>query len=155
MQFSRRLISIGIPFFLIVALLGTALLIGQKSEAALVSENGQFSCSQEQFDDYTKYMLLAGEMTISRQPDAGTKPQQQKMIDAFAALSLPKNKTVIVAGHTETGKVYTTTCKNEKCTLDEMAQPEQACLKAHWNDCPYLGMQFKEKKYCFLAPAGQ
>ena len=142
-------------FLLLAVLLGAALLAGQKSEAALVSENGQLSCSQEQFDDYTKNMLLAGEMTLSRQPDSGTLAQQQKMIDAFAVLSLPKDKTVVAAGHTESGKIYTTTCENEKCTLNEMAQPEQACLKEHWNDCPYVAMQFKEKKYCFLAPAGQ
>lgn len=142
-------------FLLLAVLLGAALLAGQKSEAALVSENGQLSCSQEQFDDYTKNMLLAGEMTLSRQPDSGTLAQQQKMIDGFAALSMPKDKTVVAAGHTESGKIYTTTCENEKCTLNEMAQPEQACLKEHWNDCPYVAMQFKEKKYCFLAPAGQ
>jgi len=136
-------------------LLSSALLTGQKSEAALVSDNGQLSCSTTQFGEYTRNMLLAGEMTLSRQPDAGTPAQQQKLIDAFAALSLPKDKTVIAAGHIESGKIYTTICENEKCTLSEMAQPEQACLKAHWNDCPYLAMQFREKKYCFLAPAGQ
>ncbi|MGX9935615.1 hypothetical protein ACVFVO_09530 [Advenella kashmirensis] len=155
MKVSQRLISTGIMFLLFAVLFGTTLLVGQKSQAALVSENGQLSCSKAQFDDYTRNMLLAGEMTLSQQPDSGTLAQQQKMVDAFAALSLPKDKTVIAAGHTESGKVYTTTCENEKCTLNEMAQPEQACLKAHWNDCPYVGMQFREKKYCFLAPAGQ
>lgn len=155
MKVSQRFISTGIVFLLLVILLGVALLAGQKSEAALVSENGQLSCSKAQFDDYIKIMLLTGEMTLSQQPDSGTLAQQQKMIDAFAALSLPKDKTVVAAGHTESGKVYTTTCKNEKCTMYEMAQPEQACLREYWNDCPYIAMQFREKNYCFLAPAGQ
>lgn len=156
MKVNRRLIPTGIIFLLFAVLLGAALLTGQRSEAAaLVSGNGQLSCSQEQFDDYTRNMLLAGEMTLSRQPDSGTLAQQQKMIDAFAALSLPKDKTVIAAGHTDSGEIYTTTCEHEKCTLNEMVQPEHACLKAHWNDCPYVAMQFKEKKYCFLAPASQ
>jgi hypothetical protein len=155
MKVSQRFISIGIMFLLLAAVFFTALLAGQKSEAALVSENGQLSCSKAQFDDYIKIMLLTGEMTLSQPPDSGTLAQQQKMIDAFAALSLPKDKTVVAAGHTESGKVYTTTCENEKCTMYEMAQPEQACLKEHWNDCPYIAMQFREKKYCFLAPAGQ
>jgi len=155
MKVSQRFISTGIMFLLLAVLLGTALLAGQKSEAALVSENGQLSCSKAQFDDYIKIMLLTGEMTLSQQPDSGTLAQQQKMIDAFAALPLPKDKTIVAAGHTESGKVYTTTCENEKCTMYEMAQPQQACLKEHWNDCPYIAMQFREKKYCFLAPAGQ
>lgn len=142
-------------FLPLAVLLTAALLTGQTSAAALISANGQLSCSEAQFDDYTRNMLLAGEMTLSRPLDSGTLAQQQKLIDAFAALSLPKDKTVIAAGHTESGQVYTTTCENEKCTLSEMAQPEQACLKAHWNDCPYLAMQFREKKYCFLVPAGQ
>ncbi|MGX9935626.1 hypothetical protein ACVFVO_09585 [Advenella kashmirensis] len=155
MKVSQRLISTGIMFLLLAVLLGTTLLAGQKIEAALVSENGQLSCSKAQFDDYIKIMLLTGEMTLSQQPDSGTLAQQQKMIDAFAALSLPKDKTVVAAGHTESGKVYTTTCEIEKCTMYEMAQPQQACLKEHWNDCPYIAIQFKEKNYCFLAPAGQ
>ncbi|HLU02581.1 MAG TPA: hypothetical protein VKZ94_07450 [Advenella sp.] len=155
MKISQRSISIRIMFLLLAVLMGVALLAGQKNNAALVSENGQLSCSNAQFDDYIRIMLLTGEMTLSQQPDSGALAQQQKMIDTFAALSLPKDKTIVAAGHTKSGKVYTTTCEHEKCTLYEMAQPQQACLKEHWNDCPYLAMQFKEKKYCFLAPASQ
>jgi len=151
MKTNRRLTSTGISALVVVGLLSAFLLFGQKSEASRISAKGDLSCTNEQFAEYTKYMLLAGEMTLSQQPDSGTRLQQQKMIAAFDALTLPKDKTVIAVGHVNTGKVYTTTCEKEKCTLDEMAKPEHACLAEHWNDCPYLAMQFREKKYCFLA----
>lgn len=153
MKTNHRLTFTGISALVVVGLLGAFLLFGQKSEGSHISANSGLSCTNEQFADYTKYMLLAGEMTLSQPPDSGTRLQQQKMIDAFDALTLPKDKTVIAVGHVNTGKIYTTTCEKEKCTLDEMAKPEHACLVEHWNDCPYLAMQFREKKYCFLAPA--
>ena len=85
--------------------------------------------------------IVAGwRMTTSRLPASGTRLQQQKMIDVFEALTLPKDKTVIAVGHVKTGQVYATMCENDKCTLNEMAKPEQACLTEHWNDCPYLAM---------------
>ncbi len=155
MKTSRRLISLGIPSLAMVGLLAISFLLGQKSEASLVSENGQLSCSNEQFTEYNKYMLLAGEMTVARQPDSGTRAQQKKMVDAFEGLTLPKDKTVIAVGHVKTGKVYTMVCESEKCTQTEMAKPEQVCLAENWNDCPYLAMQFREKKYCLLAPANE
>src|SRR5690606_36068720 len=98
---------------------------------------------------------LAGELTIGRQPPSGTRQQQQAMVDAFGALSLPTDKTIISAAHLKTGKVYTKVCENEKCTMNEMAEPEQACLTENWSGCQYLAMQFREKQYCFLTPSDQ
>lgn len=142
----RRRLSPATPFLLLAA---SFLLAG----APPVSAQERISCTDAQFDEYSRYMLLAGDMTLSRQPDSGTRLQQQKMLDAFEALTLPKDRTVIAVGHVETGKIYTAICAAEKCTQNEMARPEQACLSEHWNDCPYLAMQFREKKYCFLEPA--
>ena len=113
----------------------------------------RLSCDDRQFMDFERHMLLAGEMTLSRHPNSGSRVQQQKMIDAFDALALAKHRTVIAVGHVETGKIYMTACEGEKCTQAEMAKPEQACLAEHWNDCPYLAMQFRDRKYCFLLPA--
>lgn len=129
--------------------------LAQDSTGQITSAQGQLSCSDTGYTEYMKIMLEAGEMTISRQPASGTRAQQQKMIDAFAALELPVGKTIVAVRHTETGKVYTNICKNEKCTFDEMAKPEQVCLTEHWNDCPYFAMQFRDRQYCFLDSASQ
>ncbi|KAB2655841.1 hypothetical protein F9K94_15005 [Brucella tritici] len=153
MKTSKHVFLMVIPSLLFVFVIGFSFMLSQKSVASLVSADGQLSCTDEQFNAYNKHMLQAGEMTISRQPDSGTFLQQRKMIDAFEKLTLPKYKTIIAAAHVETAQVYTTACAKEKCTMDEMAKPEQACLTEHWNDCPYLAMQFREKRYCFLKPA--
>lgn len=139
----------------VIGLLAASLLFGEKGKPLLASANGQLSCDSAHYEEYNKNMLLAGEMTIARMPASGTLEQQQKMLDALQALSLPKDKTIIAAGNVLTGKVYTTTCQNEKCTMEEMAKPEQACMAEDWNGCSYLAMQFREKQYCFLTPAGQ
>jgi len=128
---------------------------GEQSKPPLASSQGQLSCGSEQYSEYNKNMVLAGEMTIGRQPPTGTRAQQQAMVDAFGALTLPKDKTVIAASFVKTGKVYTQICQGEKCTMNEMAAPEQACLAENWSGCQYLAMQFREKQYCFLTPADQ
>ena len=140
---------------LIVGLLIASHFLGEQGQPPLTSAQGQLSCGSEQYSEYNKNMVLAGELTIGRQPPSGTRQQQQAMVDTFGALTLPRDKTVISAGHLKTGKVYTTICQNEKCTMNEMAEPEQACLTENWSGCRYLAMQFREKQYCFLIPSDQ
>ncbi len=149
------LISGGVLLLAVIALLVASLLSGERSKPALASANGQLVCDSAQYEEYNKNMLLAGEMTVGRMPASGTRQQQQKLLDAFEALSLPRDKTIIAAGHLPTGKVYTATCANEKCTMEEMAKAEQACMADDWNGCSYLAMQFRQKQYCFLTPADQ
>ncbi|SAI37252.1 Uncharacterised protein [Bordetella ansorpii] len=128
---------------------------GEQSKPPLASAQGELSCGSDQYSEYTKNMVLAGELTIGRQPPFGTRQQQQALVNAFEALDPQKDKTIISAGHLETGKFYTTVCKNEKCTMKEMADPEQVCLSENWSGCRYVAMQFREKKYCFMTPADQ
>ncbi len=149
------LVSGGILLLVVIGLLVASLLYGEKSRPALASANGQLTCDSAQYEEYNRNMLLAGEMTVGRIPASGTRQQQQKVLDAYAALGLPRDKTIVAAGHLPTGKVYTTVCANEKCTMEEMARPEQACMTDDWNGCSYLAMQFREKQYCFLTPADQ
>jgi len=149
----RFLVSGGILFLIVIGLLIAWSALGRKNGLALASANGKLSCDSTQYGEYNKHMLQAGEMTVGRMPASGTRQQQQKMLDAFQALDLPKDKTIIATGNVLTGKVYTATCEHEKCSMEEMAQPEQACMTEDWNNCSYLAMQFRDKQYCFLSPA--
>ncbi|MCD0501590.1 hypothetical protein [Bordetella petrii] len=148
-------ISGGALLLVIAGVLIASHFFGEQSQPPLASAQGQLSCDSEQYSEYNKNMVLAGESTIGRQPPSGTRQQQQAMVDAFGALTLPKDKTIISAGHLKTGKVYTTVCKSERCTMNEMAEPEQVCLAENWSGCRYLAMQFREKQYCFLTPSDQ
>ena len=152
----RQFLISGVTLLLLIAgVLIASHFFGEQAQPPLASAQGQLSCSSEQYSEYNKNMVLAGELTIGREPPSGARQQQQAMVDAFGALSLPRNKTIISAGHLETGKVYTKICQNEKCTMKEMAEPEQACLTENWSGCRYLAMQFREKQYCFLTPVDQ
>ena len=129
-----------VPLIALLLLLTSAFfykarLLQRDADNALVSENKQLTCSDAQYNEYIKIMLAAGKMGISQHPVSGTRAQQQKMIDALGALDLPKNQTVIAAGHFMSGKVYSQICKDEKCSMEEMAQPEHVCLTENWDDC--------------------
>ncbi|WCR02057.1 hypothetical protein [Paracoccus saliphilus] len=128
---------------------GVRLWIGSQGDV-LVSTQGHISCSQTEYSKYTDIMLEAGEMTISKQPSSGDREQQLTLINSFESLKLPRNKTAVTVGHFPTGKIYTNICKNEKCSLEEIATPEQECLTEHWNDCPYVAIKFRENNYCLL-----
>lgn len=152
----RQFLISGVALLLVIAgVLIASHFFGEKGQPPLASAQGQLSCGSEQYSEYNKNMVLAGEMTIGRQPPSGTRQQQQAMVDAFGALTLPTDKTIISTGHLKTGKVYTKVCQNEKCTMNEMAEPEQACLTENWSGCRYLAMQFRKKQYCFLTPSDQ
>ncbi|MDQ2151071.1 hypothetical protein RBI22_20435 [Alcaligenaceae bacterium C4P045] len=152
----RQFFISGLTLLLVIAAAMIASrFFGERGQPPLASAQEQLSCGSEQYSEYNKNMVLSGELTIGRQPPTGTRQQQQAMVDAFGALTLPKDKTVIAAGYVKTGKVYTKVCQNEKCTTSEMAEPEQACLAENWDGCQYLAMQFREKQYCFLTPSDQ
>lgn len=152
----RQFFISGVALLLVIAgVLIASHFFGEQSQPTLASAQGQLSCDSEQYSEYNKNMVLAGELTIGRQPPSGTRQQQQAMVDAFGALTLPRDKTIISVGHLKTGKVYTKVCQNEKCTMNEMAEPEHACLTENWSGCRYLAMQFREKQYCFLTPSDQ
>ena len=149
----RQFFISGVTLLIVLAaVLIASHFFGEQGQPPLASTQGQLSCGSEQYSEYTKNMMLAGELTIGRQPPSGTRQQQQAMVDAFGALTLPRDKTIISAGHPKTGKVYTKVCQDEKCTMNEMAEPEQACLTENWSGCQYLAMQFREKQFCFLTP---
>ncbi|MBC8719938.1 hypothetical protein [Ochrobactrum sp. Marseille-Q0166] len=153
MKIDRRYI---LPGILLLLALGSGLFSvsrAGKQETTLVSATGELSCSNAQYQEYVKNMAMAGEMTIGRIPPSGTLSQQQKLLDAFEALPLPEDRTLIAVGHYPTGTIYAKECKEERCTLPEMAEPEHACLTEHWDNCPYVAMQFRARKYCFLEPA--
>ncbi len=150
----RQFFISGLALLLVIAgVLIASHFFGEEGRPPLASSQGQLSCDSKQYSEYNKIMVLAGELTIGRQPSSDTRQQQQALVDAFEALTLPRDKTIISAGHLKTGKVYTKICQNEKCTLNEMAEPEQACLTENWSGCQYLAMQFRERQYCFLTPS--
>ncbi len=157
-QLKKRYLPFAKARFILLAWAGLSVFGMRHGDAfsnVIEAEHKPLSCSNAQYYDYLKIMVQTGEMTIGRVPTLGTRAQQQKMMDAFDALDLPAKETVIAVGHYKSGKVYTNVCKDEKCTMQEMAQPEHVCLKEFWNDCTYLAMQFKERRYCFITPAGK
>ncbi len=155
MKIYRRFVLPGIFVSSLLGLSAFSAFAKRKDEGALISADGTLSCSSAQYDEYMKIMVIAGEMTIGQVPPFGGLAQQRKLLDEFEALRLQEDKTVIAVGHYPTGKVYTKTCKEERCTHLEMAEPEHACLTEYWNDCTYIAMQFRSRKYCFLEPAGR
>lgn len=152
----RQFVLSGATLLIVLAALAVAsILFGERRKPPVASADGHLSCDSTQYLEYNKIMAAAGEMTVGRQVGSGTREQQQRMLDAFQALALPKEKSVIAAGHFPTGKLYVTTCENERCTFDEMGTPRRTCTTESWDDCPYLAMQFREKRYCLLQPADQ
>lgn len=126
--------------------------INQPQSYISATETG-LSCSRTNYSAYVGIMLEIGDTTISMQPSSGSREQQQTMIRAFDKLQFPSNRTVVIAGHYPTGKLFSQLCTEEKCTIEEVAAPQTACLTEFWNDCPYLAIRFRETSYCLLQPA--
>ncbi len=129
----RQFFISGLTLLLVIAgLLIASHFFCENGQLPLASSQVQLSCGSKQYSEYNKSMVLAGELTIGRQPSSGSRQQQQAMVDALEALTLPRDKTIISAGHLETGKVYTKICQNEKCTLNEMAEPVMSTDSPLW-----------------------
>ncbi|MEN5106994.1 hypothetical protein [Brucella anthropi] len=107
-------------------------------------------CSESRHLRYMKIVGEVGEMGIDLDPVGQDRAAFERLIAAYEKLNPKGPKTSLFVAHVPTGQIYIQTCTDERCTMEEMATPEQACLIDHMNQCSYVALRFRGEEYCLL-----
>ena len=107
-------------------------------------------CSQSEHLRYMKMVGEVGEMGIDRDPVGEDRAAFERLTTAYETLNPKGPKTSLFVAYGPTGQIYSQTCAEERCTMEEMAAPEQACLIDHMNECSYVALRFRGKEFCLL-----
>lgn len=107
-------------------------------------------CSQSEHLRYMQMVSKVGEMGIDRDPVGEDRAAFDRLITAYETLNPKGPKTSLFVAYVPTGQIYSKTCAQERCTMEEMAAPEQACLIDHMNQCSYVALRFRGEAFCLL-----
>jgi len=107
-------------------------------------------CSESRHLRYMKMVGEVGEMGIDLDPVGQDRAAFEKLTAAYEALNPKGLKTSLFVAHVPTGQIYSQTCVEERCTMEEMSKPEQACLIDHMNQCSYVALRFRGEEFCLL-----
>jgi len=107
-------------------------------------------CSEERHLRYMKMVSEVGEMGINLDPVGEDRATFERLIAAYESLNPQGPNTSLFVAHVPTGQVYSQICAEERCTMEEMSTPEQACLIDHMNQCSYVALRFRGEEFCLL-----
>lgn len=91
-----------------------------------------------------------GEMGIDLNPVGEDRTVFERLTAAYETLNPKGPETSLFVAYVPTGQIYSQTCAQERCTMEEMAAPEQACLIDHMNQCSYVALRFRGEEFCLL-----
>lgn len=111
---------------------------------------GRLVCSESEHLRYMKMVGEVGEMGIDLNPVGQERVTFERLIAAYEALNPKGLKTSLFVAYVPTGQIYSKTCAQERCTMEEMAAPEQSCLIDHMNQCSYVALRFRGEEFCLL-----
>lgn len=107
-------------------------------------------CSESEHLRYMKMVGEVGEMGIDLSPVGLDRTAFERLIAAYETLNPKGAKTSLFVAYVPTGQIYSQTCAKERCTMEEMSAPEQACLIDHMNQCSYVALRFRDEAFCLL-----
>lgn len=107
-------------------------------------------CSEEEHLRYMKMVSQVGEMGINLSPAGEDRAVFDRLTAAYEALDQNGAETSLFVAHIPTAQMYMHSCAKERCTMEEMARPEQACLIDHMNLCSYVALRFRGEDFCLL-----
>ena len=151
--------KIGFVFFLVITLFAMYALFrlefsqpgGEVSTAEV--GGGELTCSATAFREYQSKMVEIGDMTIASQPYDNSVAKQKEALANYLAKRPDGLNTVIASVHVPSGEIFTTTCKEEKCTMKEIGQADYDCMYTHMGNCSYIAVRFRGQDMCLLDPA--
>ena len=107
-------------------------------------------CSESEHLRYMTVVGEVGEMGIDLNPVGQDRAAFERLTAAYEALNPKGPKTSLFVAHVPTGQMYSHSCAQERCTMEEMAAPEQSCLIDHMNQCSYVALRFRGEEFCLL-----
>ncbi|MGW6780840.1 hypothetical protein ACWF50_22800 [Brucella pseudogrignonensis] len=117
---------------------------------SIPAQAARLVCSQSNHLRYMKMVGEVGEMGIDLDPAGQDRAAFERLTAAYDALDPKGPKTSVFVAHVPTGQIYSQTCIKQRCTMKEMATPEQACLIDHMNQCSYVALRFRGEDFCLL-----
>ncbi|MDH7791332.1 hypothetical protein QBD00_002240 [Ochrobactrum sp. AN78] len=114
------------------------------------AEADRLVCSQLEHLRYMKMVGQVGEMGIELNPVGQDRATFERLIAAYESLDPKGPKTSLFVAYVPTGQIYSKVCAQERCTMEEMAAPEQSCLIDHMNQCSYVALRFRGEEFCLL-----
>lgn len=118
--------------------------------ASIPAKADPLVCTQSEHLRYMKMVGEVGEMGIDRNPVGQDRAVFERLTAAYESLNPKGPKTSLFVAHVPTGQMYSHSCAQERCTMEEMAAPEQACLIEHMNQCSYVALRFRGEAFCLL-----
>lgn len=94
-------------------------------------------------------------MTIASQPYDGSVAKQKEALANYLAKRPDGLKTAIASVHVPSAEIFTTTCKEETCTMKEMGQADYDCMYAHMGNFSYIAVRLRAQDMCLLEPASE
>lgn len=107
-------------------------------------------CSESEHLRYMTMVSEVGEMGIDLNPVGQDRAVFERLTAAYETLNPQGSETSLFVVHVPTGQIYSQTCAEERCTMEEMSIPEQACLIDHMNQCAYVALRFRGEEFCLL-----
>ncbi|MBK4214838.1 hypothetical protein JJJ17_02745 [Paracoccus caeni] len=114
------------------------------------TEDGLGRCDRDRANEYFRYRLEIGGVGVGQVPAFLDPAQRQSLRAAFSQLELPDDRTTFVVAHDPSLDFYTGSCGALPCTMEEVAEPEQACLREHWDNCYYVATRHAGETFCLL-----
>lgn len=109
-------------------------------------------CSESEHLRYMTMVGEVGEMGIDLNPVGQDRTAFERLTAAYETLNPKGPKTSLFVAYVPTGQLYSQICAEERCTMEEMSAPEQACLTDHMNQCSYVALRFRGEEFCLLRP---
>ncbi|KAA9361562.1 hypothetical protein [Ochrobactrum quorumnocens] len=110
----------------------------------------QLICSEKKHLRYMNMVGEVGEMGIDLDPVGEDREAFERLVAAYETHNPKGPKTSLFVAHVPTGQIYSQICAEERCTMEEMSTPEQACLIEHMNQCSYVAIRFRGEEFCLL-----
>ncbi|MCJ8151920.1 MULTISPECIES: hypothetical protein [Shinella] len=107
-------------------------------------------CSESEHLRYMKIVREVGEMGIDLNPVGEDRAAFARLTTAYEIFNPEGPETELFVAHVPTGQIYSQVCAEERCTMEEMSKPEQACLVEHMNQCSYVALRFRGDDFCLL-----
>lgn len=117
---------------------------------SLPAKADRLICSESEHLRYMKMVGEVGEMGIDLNPVGEDRTVFERLTAAYETFDPKGPKTSLFVAYVPTGQMYSHTCAKVRCTMEEMARPEQACLIDHMNQCSYVALRFRGEEFCLL-----
>lgn len=108
------------------------------------------ACGQSRYAEYRAISQDLSLIAAGQSRDFADPAARATLLDRIAAETFEPGQTYVLAGHGETQELFVQQCTDRMCTMEEMAAPEQSCLRTHLGNCSYVAMVDDTEIYCLL-----